>query len=102
MNKRIDGLNFIRILGITMILLFHAKLMYGFSIGVPWLDRIISIGAVFVTVFFMLSGFGLRKSNRELSIRDFSGILKYYKKRILSIYPLFLLLTVVALIFNFV
>jgi len=101
MNRRVDSLNFIRILGMTMILLFHARLMYGFSIGLPWLDQLISIGAVFITTFFMLSGFGLRKSNRELSLRDFSGILNFYKKRILSIYPLFLLLSVVALFFQF-
>ena len=101
MNKRVDGLNFIRIIGMTMILLFHAKLMYGFSVGMPWLDQMISIGAIFITVFFMLSGFGLRKSNRDLSVRDFSGVLKYYKKRILSIYPLFFLLSVVALVFQF-
>jgi len=101
MHKRIDSLNFIRIIGMTMILLFHAKLMYGFSVGLAWFDDMISIGAIFVTVFFMLSGFGLRKSNQELAIRDFSGILKFYKKRILSIYPLFLLLTIVALIFQF-
>lgn len=101
MNKRIDSLNFIRIIGMTMILFFHAKLMYGFSVGFPWLDDMISIGAIFVTVFFMLSGFGLRKSNRTLSIRDGRGLLKYYKKRVLAIYPLFLLLTVVALVFQF-
>ena len=101
MNKRVDGLNFIRIIGMTMILLFHAKLMYGFSVGMPWLDQMISIGAIFVTVFFMLSGFGLRKSNKDLSVRDFSGVLKYYKKRIVSIYPLFLLLSIVALVFQF-
>lgn len=48
MNKRVDGLNFIRIIGMTLILLFHAKLMYGFSIGNPWLDGMISIGAIFI------------------------------------------------------
>lgn len=101
MLKRIDSLNFIRIIGMTMILLFHAKLMYGFSVGPTWFDDMISIGAIFVTVFFMLSGFGLRKSNRDLSVGDFSGILKFYKKRILSIYPLFFLLSVVALVFQF-
>lgn len=101
MNKRVDGLNFIRILDMTMILLFHAKLIYGFHTGIPWMNRLVSVGAVFITVFFMLSGFGLRKSNGGLSIRDFSDVLSYYKKRILSIYPLFFLLSVVALIFQF-
>lgn len=101
MSKRIDSLNFIRILGMTMILFFHAWLLYGFSTGIAWLDEKISIGAIFVTVFFMLSGFGLRKSNASLSIRDLSEVLAFYKKRILSIYPLFLLLTVVALLFHF-
>lgn len=101
MHKRSDSLNFIRIIGMTMILLFHAKLMYGFSVGLAWFDDMISIGAIFVTVFFLLSGFGLRKSNSDLAVGDFSGILKFYKKRILSIYPLFFLLSVVALVFQF-
>ena len=101
MNKRVDGLNFIRIIGMTIILLFHARLMYGFSTDNAWLDDMISIGAIFITVFFMLSGFGLRKSNRNLSIKDKGGLKQYYKKRILAIYPLFLLLQIVALIFQF-
>jgi len=101
MNKRINGLNFIRIIGMTAILLFHARLIYGFHIGVAWVDELIFIGAIFVTVFFMLSGFGLRKSNTSLSIRDKDGMKKYLKKRILAIYPLFLLLTIVALLFQF-
>lgn len=101
MNKRVDGLNFIRIIGMTMILLFHAKLLYGFSVDLLWLDNMISIGAIFVTVFFMLSGFGLRKSYGDLSIGDRQGLLRYYKKRVLAIYPLFFLLSVVALVFQF-
>lgn len=101
MNKRIDGLNFIRILSMSMILLFHAWLLYGFSIGCTWLDEMISMGAIFVTVFFMLSGFGLRKSNGNLSIRDRRNVLSFYKKRVLAIYPLFMLLTIVALLFQF-
>ncbi len=101
MNKRVDGLNFIRIIGMTMILLFHARLIYGFHMGIAWVDELIFIGAIFVTVFFMLSGFGLRKSNTSLSIRDKDGMKRYLKKRILAIYPLFLLLTIVALLFQF-
>lgn len=101
MNKRVDGLNFIRIIGMTMILLFHARLIYGFQIGLAWADKLIFIGAIFVTVFFMLSGFGLRKSNTSLSIQDKDSLKRYYKKRILAIYPLFLLLTIVALLFQF-
>jgi len=66
MNKRVDGLNFIRIIGMTTILLFHARLIYGFQIGVDWIDELIFIGAIFITVFFMLSGFGLRKSNPSI------------------------------------
>jgi len=101
MNKRVDGLNFIRIIGMTTILLFHARLIYGFQIGVDWIDELIFIGAIFITVFFMLSGFGLRKSNPSLTIHDKNRLKRYYKKRILTIYPLFLLLTIVALLFQF-
>lgn len=101
MNKRVDGLNFIRILGMTMILFFHAWLIYGFSTDNVWLNQMFSLGAIFVTVFIMLSGFGLRKSNSDLSVSDFSGVLKFYKKRILAIYPIFLLLTITALLFQY-
>ena len=101
MKKRVDGLNFIRIIGMTTILLFHARLIYGFQIGLAWIDELIFIGAIFITVFFMLSGFGLRKSNSSLRIQDKDSMKQYYKKRILAIYPLFFLLTIVALLFQF-
>lgn len=113
LKRKVDGINLIRILGMSMILLFHARLLYGFRIGVEPVDNIFSIGAICVTVFFILSGFGLRKSNRELRIFDmttrFGGMAcfnwailgKYMVKRLVSIYPLYLLLQVVAILFAF-
>lgn len=97
-NRKVHGINLIRILSMSMILLFHARLLYGFRIGIEPIDNIFSIGAICVTVFFMLSGYGLRKGHRKL---DTSSLGTYLKRRLLSIYPLYLLLQVVAVLFSF-
>lgn len=85
----------------SMILLFHARLLYGFHIGINAIDNTFAIGAICVTVFFMLSGYGLRKSNQKLNVTDASALRCYFIKRFLSIYPLYLLLQIVALLFSF-
>lgn len=68
MNNRAEGINFIRIFCMTTILLFHAKIHYGFMIGVAIVDEFISIGAVAIVGFFMISGFCLRTQWRNIDI----------------------------------
>lgn len=58
--KRIEGINFIRIFCMITILLFHSKLHFGFNTKLIVLDEFVSIGAVAIVGFFMLSGFCLR------------------------------------------
>lgn len=101
MVKRAEGLNYIRLLCMLMILLFHAKIIYGFQIGVTVLDEIISIGAIAIVGFFMMSGFCLRHQYRGISIISTGGGRYYLEKRLLGIYPAFLFLLLCALIFNY-
>lgn len=118
-KKKVEAINLIRIISMIMILLFHARLLYGFRIGIEPVDDLFSIGAVCVTVFFILSGFGLRKRNRELVVFEKTAVSNenlriinrlhlnttalqnYLVRRLLSIYPLYLLLQVVAVVFSF-
>lgn len=112
-KTKANGINLIRIISMSMILLFHARLLYGFRIGFTPIDNIFSIGAICVTVFFILSGFGLRKSNRglevwihtsnsdEKSVLHIAALKTYLVRRLLSIYPLYLLLQLVAVLFTF-
>lgn len=100
MKNRINGLNYIRVLCTLLILLFHSRIHYGFVTGIVILDEIISIGAVAIVAFFMLSGFSLRYNYSELRF-DKENVKGYLKKRIAGIYPIYIFMLVIALIFKY-
>lgn len=62
------GLNYIRILCMAWILLFHARIHCGFFLGVEPIDNLILIGAVGVQGFFMTSGFVLRYNYKNMQL----------------------------------
>ncbi len=102
MKSRIESCNFIRIFCMTQILLFHANNVYGLSFGNPIIDEFINVGAIGCTVFFMLSAFFLRQNYRELKIHNTKAIKAFFIKRLISLYPSYLLLLIIAFYFNLV
>lgn len=66
MKKRIEEINYIRIGCMLAILLFHARIHYGLSLGNLVLDEFVSIGAVAIVGFFMISGFCIRQQYRGM------------------------------------
>lgn len=101
MEKRLEGINYIRIGCMITILLFHSRIHYGLTIGLTILDEFISIGAVAVIGFFMVSGFCLRKKYHGINIIRTGRFGNYIKKRLIGIYPIFLFLLLCTLIFNY-
>lgn len=102
MKSRIESCNFIRIFCMTQILLFHANNAYGVSFGTPIIDEFINVGAIGCTVFFMLSAFFLRQNYRELKVHNAKDIKAFVVKRLISLYPSYLLLLIVAFYYNLV
>ena len=86
MDKRIVGLDVIRVVSALVICAFHTVIHLGCDYGI--LQLFLRNGAVLMTTFFILSGFALAISNGET---DLSNIIGFYKKRAISILPLYYL-----------
>lgn len=84
---RLVGLDCFRILSVFFIFLFHSaihiKCDYGF------MTSFISMGAIYMTAFFLLSGFSIYYTWGERNLHNIEGIKKFYKKRMIAILPLY-------------
>lgn len=54
-KERLIGLDIVRVISCFMILTFHT--FYSLSLSYGFLDKYVEKGAIFVSVFFILSGF---------------------------------------------
>ncbi|WP_026664662.1 acyltransferase family protein [Butyrivibrio sp. FC2001] len=86
-QSRIVGLDIYRILAVLFIFLFHSNIhiqcQYGF------LTPFINMGAIYMTAFFILSGFSLYLTWNKRDLHDIEGIKKFYSKRLIGILPLY-------------
>lgn len=89
--KRIVGLDCLRIMMVFMVFLFHSWMHLGLQIGK--LTSFISEGAVYMTMFFMLSGYVLGLKYKHLTM-DKLSLRNFYVKRIASIFPLYIICVV--------
>lgn len=101
MNKRYGSLDVLRIMAFVWVLLFHAGIHYGFKTGVSVFDHIISLGALGTTFFFTLSGFSLRKRYCEENMIEKQQMKKYLKRRLISIYPIYIVVTIIAYLLKY-
>lgn len=87
MIKRLVGLDLFRISAALFVFLFHTGHI-NCSYGI--LQKFISMGAIFMTGFFMLSGFVLCYVNAFNKNFD---IMIFYKKRLIQIMPVYLIIS---------
>lgn len=85
--KRIIGLDYLRVYTVFMVFLFHSWMHLGCSFGK--LTSFVSEGAVYMTLFFMMSGYVLGLKYKELPM-DGTALLTFYKKRLVSVLPLYI------------
>ena len=71
-----------------MVLLFHCHIHHENSFGA--LTGFVSMGAVFMTAFFMLSGYVLFLTYKDKSLVQAPALKNFYLKRIFGIFPLYL------------
>ncbi|WP_298769763.1 acyltransferase [uncultured Fibrobacter sp.] len=91
-SRRAAGLDLFRVMAAVMVLLFHGNIHHGFSYG-P-LTGFASMGAIFMSAFFMLSGYVLFYTYREQSLVQSEPLKKFYLKRLIGIIPLYYLVSV--------
>ena len=91
-RQKIFIFDYIRIISAFFVFLFHSNLHLGISYGI--ITPFISVGAIFMTAFFMLSGASLAYNYESKELLTYSEYIKFIKKRIISIYPGYLVLIV--------
>lgn len=89
--KRIVGLDYLRVYTVLVVFLFHSWMHLGCSFGK--LTSFVSEGAVYMTLFFMMSGYVLGLKYKEIPMEK-TPLLKFYKKRLISILPLYVVCAV--------
>ena len=88
MQNRAVGLDLFRVVAAVMVLLFHCNIHHESNFG-P-LTGFVSMGAVFMTAFFMLSGYVLFLTYKDKSLVQAPALKNFYLKRIFGIFPLYL------------
>ena len=88
-KHRAAGLDLFRVVAAVMVLLFHCNIHHGNDFGA--LTGFVSMGAVFMTAFFMLSGYVLFLTYKDKSLVLASALKHFYLKRVFGIFPLYLI-----------
>ena len=89
------AINLIRLFCSIAILLFH---MYWGGANFYELNFIFRQSVVFLTIFFMLSGFVLRYNYRDVNLIKFENMKTFIKKRFVSIFPYYILILFVYIL----
>ena len=97
--ERLIGLDVFRILSVLMIFFFHTghiDCSYGL------LQGFISMGAMFMTAFYMLSGFALSYTNQHRNLLDITELKQYGIKRFIGIMPLYWVIAIIYTVYTII
>lgn len=86
-GKRIIGLDLLRIALVLLIFMFHSKIHFQCSYGI--LNLFVSMGAISMTGFIMLSGYVLYNNYKTKNLLNNGNMKRFYIKRLIKILPLY-------------
>ena len=95
--NRIAGLDMLRISLAILIYMFHSRMHFGCSYSC--LNGFVSVGAIAMTGFFLLSGYSLRLVYGDKNLIEKHNLGKFYLKRILGIIPLYYFFAILFILF---
>lgn len=95
-KEKLYGIEAFRVLSILIIFLFHCNIHIGCTFGI--LTPFISQGAIFMDAFFLISGFVIHYNYFD-RLKNIDEVFAFYKKRLLSLYPLYLIVITLYTIF---
>ena len=98
MKNRLYGLDVLRIISAIFVCAFHTNIHLGATYGL--LTEFVSMGAIFMTLFFILSGYSLFISNSGKSFLSGNTYFIYLKKRFISIVPMYYFAGILYAIFE--
>ncbi len=97
MNNRLFFIDFLRVASAFIILFFHSILHMG--CWYPYLQCFFAQGATVMTMFFLLSGFIVSAQYGNKSLMDLPSMTKFYKKKLFSIVPIYLIFYAIHVIY---
>lgn len=97
LKKRQIGLDIYRLVATLIVFLFHANIHLACTFGV--FTSFISMGAIFMTAFFMLSGYVLFLTYQKIDLAEINNIKYFYLKRGLGVLPLYYVTSILFIIF---
>lgn len=100
MKKGLYGLDVLRIISALTVCAFHTNIHLGAKYG--FLTDFVSMGAVFMTLFFMLSGYSLFISNAGKTFTSNGCLKRYFKKRFFGIMPMYYIAALIYVIAEFI
>ncbi len=96
-KKHYIGLDIIRIVSALVICMFHTTIHLECDYGI--LNGFSKMGAIFMTMFFLLSGFSLFVNWAGEDLNDYFQIKKFLKRRFLGIVPMYYVACVIFEVF---
>lgn len=96
MKNKLFSLDIFRIAAAFIVMLFHSSMHIGCTYGI--FQPFISMGAVFMTGFFMLSGYLLYYIYESKNYSDIKEITAFYVKRAIGILPLYYIVSILYII----
>lgn len=84
---RLIGIDIFRVTAVLFVFLFHSNMHYDCYYG-P-INKLVIMGAIFMTGFFILSGYALFYTYSNKDLRKFDNIKDFIIKRFIGIIPLY-------------
>ena len=95
--KKINQINLLRVFLVIMIAMFH--MYHDLQCDFGFLNPMLEEASFFMTQFFMLSGFVLFYNYQNEEFDNIDSIFKFLKKRIVRLFPMYLLVYILFFIF---
>ncbi len=100
LNNKIYTLDILRIVAALSVFIFHLKLHCHLDLYSKILNKFFINGAIFMVLFFMLSGFLLYYTNQNKNIIEKENLFEFIKKRFIRIYPSYFVYLIIIYILD--
>ncbi len=100
LKKRYVGLDILRVVSVLVVCAFHTSGHLNANYGI--LQGLIQMGAVFMTAFFMLSGYSLFVNYANIEIVKIKNLKLFWLKRIIGIIPMYYIAALLQITFSYV
>lgn len=94
---RIGSLDLFKIFCALVIVFYHSIANFGCDYGIA--NPFFEMGSVFMTAFFVLSGFCIFYSTKKMDTGNVKDIFKFYLKRVLTLFPLYYIVAIIVVVF---